>query len=610
MAEKNKTVSERVRSMRNATLFVLALPWYVPLLLAEGYDHIWLVKVLICVILGTLIVRDFCPRLSPMVMLLTMMNGAAANVTQPASNDTSFTMPVPPVVLPRIRTSEATLNVLNDLTNNLYGMRKDQDLIVTVLADMTRLLREIQQPPLPVKRVPTLLGNDIDLVVFMACMMAVSVLTALITWLLVRKCTEDSATRRAEKLIEDLSAMLTRTVAGNQENQRLIPERVLIQSVMQDAPCPRYQAQIELSDDNDEDAKWVYVGNGFRTEHGFVTANHVLEGMKYARISSGEQSKVVKVTSFRRKLNNLDIALLPLSDTVRLDFLTQSKLVSTEVPAMNCTCGDGTQQSFGEVRPGPTFGMVTYRGSTRPGFSGAPYAVNRQVYGMHVGTSGDNMGISAPYLSFVLKRAMYRNEDSDDYMREIVMGDTDYDTCHTGNPDEITIKHKGRYYVVDRDSFYEWKNEKEDVKARYHKAMNRERVKWESVAPPVFTGAKIDYDDSENDCPPVQDNMHGEPSEEKPSPALDTTVPNTSTTESPSPSLGSPSPTEIQELMRALNDLVLKSMLEITLESKRPTKKTMQGAGHIMTDLWNALSAGQKNIPRRRETFKPRSPKS
>lgn len=60
--------------------------------------------------------------------------------------------------------------------------------------------------------------------------------------------------------------------------------------------------------------------------------------------------------------------------------------------------------SSGMLKHSKTFGYVVYEGSTRTGFSGAPYAVGSRVYGMHTCGGGANFGLAMEYIKILIQQ--------------------------------------------------------------------------------------------------------------------------------------------------------------------------------------------------------------
>lgn len=92
------------------------------------------------------------------------------------------------------------------------------------------------------------------------------------------------------------------------------------------------------------------------------------------------------------------------------------------------------------------FGGVVFKGSTRGGFSGAPYMIGKQIAGMHLGGGIMNYGVSASYISALLQKP----EDTAEWLQKMrkAKGPLKYQRSKF-SPDEAIIFVDGRYHTVD-----------------------------------------------------------------------------------------------------------------------------------------------------------------
>lgn len=107
------------------------------------------------------------------------------------------------------------------------------------------------------------------------------------------------------------------------------------------------------------------------------------------------------------------------------------------------------------------FGRVVYGGSTRAGFSGAPYINGKTVHGMHTNGGQLNTGYSASYIMMLLKMH-FRNSESVPESSEIAMVQRALRTAQREDiefqpvgQDEVQIKLGGQYFVLDTEDFYQ-----------------------------------------------------------------------------------------------------------------------------------------------------------
>lgn len=124
------------------------------------------------------------------------------------------------------------------------------------------------------------------------------------------------------------------------------------------------------------------------------------------------------------------------------------------------------------------FGMLEYHGSTRPGFSGAVYKCNGSVVAMHLGGGVQNLAVSLSYVMNLLKHP----ESSEAAALERILRSAnreDWEYAATGDPDQLQVYAGGRYYVIDREEFYQMmeSNDYEDVGDEYQDRTGRKRVR-------------------------------------------------------------------------------------------------------------------------------------
>lgn len=98
---------------------------------------------------------------------------------------------------------------------------------------------------------------------------------------------------------------------------------------------------------------------------------------------------------------------------------------------------------------------IALGGSTIRGFSGAPYYLNKTIFGMHLGGSVENLGYEGAYLLSVLrpsKTIVRKQESSDDWLIEQAERNLRFDYERSPyDPDEYRVKMNGRYHLVDSE---------------------------------------------------------------------------------------------------------------------------------------------------------------
>lgn len=197
---------------------------------------------------------------------------------------------------------------------------------------------------------------------------------------------------------------------------------------------------------------YKYVGSGFRYQDFLVTALHVIDEYRCIQIrkhrGEGKGFEILR-DDFQSGECDLTWAIVDPREWSKLA-VTTAKLVATCPPRIQGSVNDGLQLTQGMVSKLPVFGYVSYAGSTWPGFSGAPYYVNNQVYAMHVGSGGVNLGISSSYI-----RALLRMEDSFDFVLQDIKATAKQRRFQARvsptDPLERLVEYNGRMYVFDRE---------------------------------------------------------------------------------------------------------------------------------------------------------------
>jgi len=92
------------------------------------------------------------------------------------------------------------------------------------------------------------------------------------------------------------------------------------------------------------------------------------------------------------------------------------------------------------------FGAMVFQGSTKGGFSGAPYMIGRQIAGIHLGGGVMNYGLNATYIQALLQKP----EETAEWLMKLRQkrGKLRYSRSKF-NPDEAQVFAYGRYHTVD-----------------------------------------------------------------------------------------------------------------------------------------------------------------
>lgn len=255
------------------------------------------------------------------------------------------------------------------------------------------------------------------------------------------------------------------------------PERVLPGSVLESqAIQPDFQASVYT--DRLDDQKLLPRGQCFRYKQYLMTVAHVLEGSSNVRIVSTRfdrnQHKFVdyqldlELTRF--KVIDVDLAIAELQPKEWSSLCMSSAKVANSIPThgMVVKVSAFGQQSHGMLRQHSAFGLLQYEGSTRGGFSGAPYHIQNTVFGIHAGGDTLNVGFDITYVSAILRELPYSPEDSADYLEQQVRrygGDFDWEPSPV-SPGEFRVRVGGAYHIVDSDVLDELQ-QKVGKKGRY-----------------------------------------------------------------------------------------------------------------------------------------------
>ena len=232
-----------------------------------------------------------------------------------------------------------------------------------------------------------------------------------------------------------------------------IPESMKPGSSFQlNALNPAFQCEVHGSVDGND---YFPLGQAFWVAQGLVTAAHVIYDVDYVYLARGDCQIEVDKSDFEFLDGDIAIYKITQKETQALK-MSQGKLSNL---AVGCASGLMAQivafgqRSFGFLQLYDQFGYCCYSGSTLKGFSGAPYYLNKTIFGMHLGGSVDNLGYEAAYILSVLrpsKTVVKHQESSDDWLIEQAQKSNKFDyERNPYNPDEYRVKMNGRYHMVD-----------------------------------------------------------------------------------------------------------------------------------------------------------------
>lgn len=116
-----------------------------------------------------------------------------------------------------------------------------------------------------------------------------------------------------------------------------------------------------------------------------------------------------------------------------------------------------------------SFGKVHYTGTTKGGYSGGLYMKGDMVLGIHAWGGGVNGGYSISYVKSLLNSRLGKKpESTSDFLQKIYMNEDleDRDVYHITASDEVQIRYRGKYHVVDRAAYYKIFGEDSPTKRR------------------------------------------------------------------------------------------------------------------------------------------------
>ncbi|APG75801.1 hypothetical protein 1 [Hubei sobemo-like virus 14] len=232
----------------------------------------------------------------------------------------------------------------------------------------------------------------------------------------------------------------------------------------------------------------VQVGVAFRFEDWIVTAWHVVECCSEMWLSVEGETVPISKSSFDHLEG--DIAYAPFSKDLGRLGLSKPKIRTAgtgrfDEAYVQVAGGSPLSQTNGALKPSRSFGYVRYTGSTKPGFSGAPYYQHVFVYGMHLGGGTENLGLDATYLHSML---LATRESTPDILDKVMFG-----------RQPIAVRSFGNKYMAKTGSGY-----KNIMYEDYVELSNQGRS-WADMVEDYEGEANLMYDDEE---PTLQENFN------------------------------------------------------------------------------------------------------
>lgn len=184
-------------------------------------------------------------------------------------------------------------------------------------------------------------------------------------------------------------------------------------------------------------------GYGIRCGQVLAVPLHVIRNQEQVLLTSHRGVKMVVPVQVIESATMNDVGYLQLSETAWSKLGVKDSTVAFTMGIASCSGLSGT--SVGRVSRSSTLGLLTYKGSTVPGMSGAAYAINSQVCGMHVGmVRGQNAGVSMELIALELKKltqetAIYSDDEEVEHEQPI-WNEKDLKRVVAEAYDEIRVK--------------------------------------------------------------------------------------------------------------------------------------------------------------------------
>lgn len=263
------------------------------------------------------------------------------------------------------------------------------------------------------------------------------------------------------------------------------PEAMRVGSPLTRLPVPDCQVMLGHL----IEGEFSVVGCGWRYKNYLITAEHVINGAKQM-VMTRDRVNFYPISTKYDSCDTDAVAIL-VDESVWSKLAVKVATIARErVNVFAQVVGCNGEGSSGKITRSTVFGMLDYSGSTRSGFSGAPYISGRQVVGMHV-VGGDlaysNMGYDASYLRCILP---LKEESTAEWLETMVKRGKKIKAKRWGSAgDEYLVEIDGVYHQLDADVFnqlvekgYELKPGYDDVDdSSYLQAVRSGQVVQEAI---------------------------------------------------------------------------------------------------------------------------------
>lgn len=232
-----------------------------------------------------------------------------------------------------------------------------------------------------------------------------------------------------------------------------IPERMQPGSQFElNAKLPQFQCEVFGAVGG---TKFYPLGQAFWVDQGLITAAHVVYDVDSIMLVREGIELIVGKDDFVFLDGDIALYNISQSETAKLG-LCKAKLSQDAVIGKSGLMASVVafgQRSTGFLGEYEQFGYCTYGGSTLKGFSGAPYYLNKTVFGMHLGGNISNLGYESAYIRSILKPSktiVGSQESSDEWLIEQAQRSMKFEYQRSPyDPDEYRVKMNGRYHMVD-----------------------------------------------------------------------------------------------------------------------------------------------------------------
>nr|UGO57363.1 MAG: hypothetical protein 2 [Riboviria sp.] len=294
------------------------------------------------------------------------------------------------------------------------------------------------------------------------------------------------------------------------------PEAVLSYSKIVNVPVyPSSLVKIYRVDPSFSD-KIALVGMGAWVDTYILTAAHVLDAAnsKVIHIANANvPGNWIRINTEQfERVADQDIAILRMKKYNDVLKITKAKTPGTALAGTQITTiyGKDLKASSGVLRP-ESFGLVVYRGSTLPGYSGSPYMVGNVAYGMHISSTNEaGYGFDMSYIQTLVMHmpTSPRLEASEDFL----LGEIIKSATRTGKKykyqqfgmDDVIVRFNGKYLMYDREDYQRLQDYLEEENVLTHNHGTRENFNdndsvLPTVVPPVVSKTNTSLEDKVTD---------------------------------------------------------------------------------------------------------------